>query len=124
VGANCLRSSPFSTVQIVQAAGLASRCVEETADGIRFLGNIATPAGVHTITVEQDTHAVWIASARETESFVCKLNVPRWQDTNGSHTQSKHGELDLFPDHGGCSARRLKMIRIGGIDHSVCFSCR
>lgn len=50
--------------------------VEETADGAKMLGNIATPAGAHTIAIDTATHAVWIAYAKESESFVCKLSVP------------------------------------------------
>jgi DNA-binding beta-propeller fold protein YncE len=50
---------------------------EETADGVRLLGNIATPTGAHTLAVDPATHAVWIAYVKENESFVCKLSVPR-----------------------------------------------
>jgi hypothetical protein len=51
--------------------------VEQTADGVRLIGNIATPPGAHTLAVDPATHAVWIAYAKENESFLCKLSVPR-----------------------------------------------
>ncbi|HEX4200803.1 MAG TPA: YncE family protein, partial [Chthoniobacterales bacterium] len=51
--------------------------LEETADGLRLLGNIATPGGAHTLALDPATHAVWIAYAKENESFVCKLSVPQ-----------------------------------------------
>jgi DNA-binding beta-propeller fold protein YncE len=50
---------------------------EETAHGVKTLGNIPTPAGAHTIAVDPATHAVWIAYARENQSFVHKLSVPQ-----------------------------------------------
>jgi DNA-binding beta-propeller fold protein YncE len=49
--------------------------VEVTADGLRLIGNIATPAGAHTLAVDPPTHAVWIAYAKENQSFLCKLSV-------------------------------------------------
>ena len=51
--------------------------LEETVDGVRLLGNIATPAGAHTLAVDPATHAVWIAYSYQNESFVCKLSLPR-----------------------------------------------
>ena len=48
--------------------------VEETADGVRLIGKIATPAGAHTLAVDPATHAVWIAYAKENQSFLCKLS--------------------------------------------------
>ena len=51
--------------------------LEETADGVTLLGTIATPAGAHTVAVDPATHAVWIAYAKENESFISKLSVPR-----------------------------------------------
>jgi len=50
---------------------------EETADGVRSLGNITTPTGAHTLAVDPATHAVWIAYVKENESFVCELSLPR-----------------------------------------------
>ena len=51
--------------------------MEVTVDGVRLIGNIATPPGAHTLAVDPATHAVWIAYAKENESFLCKLSVPR-----------------------------------------------
>ena len=51
--------------------------LEETADGVRLIGNFATPVGAHTLAVDPATHAVWIAYAKENESFVRKLSIPR-----------------------------------------------
>jgi DNA-binding beta-propeller fold protein YncE len=50
--------------------------VEETADGVKLLGTIATPVGAHSVAVDPATHDVWIAYAKENESFISKLSVP------------------------------------------------
>jgi DNA-binding beta-propeller fold protein YncE len=50
--------------------------VDVTADGLKLIGKIATPPGAHSVAVDPVTHAVWIAYAKENESFLCKLSVP------------------------------------------------
>jgi DNA-binding beta-propeller fold protein YncE len=51
--------------------------VEVTEDGARSLGNLAVPAGVHTLAVDPKTHAVWVSYADASESYVMKLTPPR-----------------------------------------------
>lgn len=64
--------------RIYCASGRAGLSVaEETPDGLRSLGNIPTSSGAHTLAVDPASHDVWIAYAKENESFVCKLSVPR-----------------------------------------------
>jgi DNA-binding beta-propeller fold protein YncE len=50
--------------------------MEETADGVKFLGTVATPASSHSVAVDPATHDVWIAYAKENQSFISKLSVP------------------------------------------------
>jgi hypothetical protein len=52
-------------------AGLS--VLEETENGVKSLGNVATPAGAHTLAVDPETHAVWIAYAKEDEAYVARL---------------------------------------------------
>jgi len=47
--------------------------VEETADGAVSLGNVKTAPGAKTITVDPQTHAVWIAYADKEAAYVRKL---------------------------------------------------
>jgi DNA-binding beta-propeller fold protein YncE len=47
--------------------------VQETADGARLLGNVPTPRGSHTITVDSKTHAVWTCYFDEKASYLLKL---------------------------------------------------
>lgn len=64
--------------RIYCASGRAGLSVlEETETGVKSLGNVATPAGAHTLAVDPDTHAVWIAYAKEDEAYVARLSVRR-----------------------------------------------
>jgi YVTN family beta-propeller protein len=62
--------------RIYCASGRAGLSVlEETDHGVKSLGNIATPAGAHTVAVDPATHAVWIAYAKEDDAFIARLSV-------------------------------------------------
>ncbi len=47
--------------------------VQETDEGVKFLGNVSTPKGSHTIAVDNNTHAVWTCYFDEHDSYLMKL---------------------------------------------------
>jgi DNA-binding beta-propeller fold protein YncE len=44
--------------------------VQETATGARLLGNVPSPKGAHTLTVDPETHSVWICYADDKDSYL------------------------------------------------------
>lgn len=50
--------------------------VEETAEGIKSLGDVDGPAGAHTLAVDQRTHAVWVSSSDGKDSYLQKFTTP------------------------------------------------
>ena len=49
--------------------------LEETADGVKSLGNIKTAPGAKTIALDPKTHALWVAYADKEHSYVRKLTA-------------------------------------------------
>jgi DNA-binding beta-propeller fold protein YncE len=47
--------------------------VQATDDGAKLLGNIPSPKGSHTLTVDRKTHAVWTCYSDAKESYLMKL---------------------------------------------------
>jgi len=47
--------------------------VQETARDAKFFGNVSTPKGCHTITVDNETHAVWTCYFDGKASYLLKL---------------------------------------------------
>lgn len=51
--------------------------VEETPEGgARLLGNVSSPKGAHTLTVDPATHSVWICYADTKQSYLQEFAVP------------------------------------------------
>jgi DNA-binding beta-propeller fold protein YncE len=62
--------------RIYCAAGQGKLTVlQETEAAVKSLGNVATPAGTHTLAVDSNTHSVWIAFAKGEESYVAELKA-------------------------------------------------
>jgi len=62
--------------RIYCAAGEGKLTVlQETKEAVKSLGDVATPAGTHTLAVDPKTHSVWIAFAKGEDSFVTELKV-------------------------------------------------
>ena len=61
------------TKRIYCACQGAISVVQETDDGLKDLGSVATPKGCHTITVDNKTHAVWTCYSDAKESYLLKL---------------------------------------------------
>ena len=58
------------------AAGQGKLTVlQETAEGVKSLGDVTTPGGAHTLAVDPTTHSVWIAFAKGEESYVAELKA-------------------------------------------------
>jgi DNA-binding beta-propeller fold protein YncE len=49
--------------------------VQETSDGARLLGNVPSPKGAHTITVDPQSHAVWVCYADDKDSYLQEFTV-------------------------------------------------
>jgi len=49
--------------------------LEETGDGAKSLGDVATPKGTHTLAVDPETHSVWIAFPKEGASYIAELKA-------------------------------------------------
>jgi DNA-binding beta-propeller fold protein YncE len=62
--------------RIYCAAGQGKLTVlQETEAAVKSLGNVATPAGTHTLAVDSNTHSVWIAFAKGEDSYVAELKA-------------------------------------------------
>ena len=62
--------------RIYCAAGQGKLTVlQESEEAVKSLGDVATPAGTHTLAVDPKTHSVWIAFARAEESYVAELKA-------------------------------------------------
>jgi DNA-binding beta-propeller fold protein YncE len=62
--------------RIYCAAGQGKLTVlQETEAAVKSLGSVATPAGTHTLAVDSNTHSVWIAFAKDEESYVAELKA-------------------------------------------------
>ena len=47
--------------------------VQATEEGVKLLGNVPSPKGSHTITVDTKTHAVWTCYSNDHDSYLLKL---------------------------------------------------
>lgn len=51
--------------------------VQETASGMRLLGNVPAPGGAHTLAVDPATGAVWICYSNSSGSYLQKFTAPK-----------------------------------------------
>lgn len=51
--------------------------VQETANGVRSLGNVPAPRGAHTLAVDPATGAVWVCYSNPSGSYLEKFTVPK-----------------------------------------------
>ena len=47
--------------------------IEETADGLKSLGEVKTSQGCHSVTVDPKTHAVWVAYGTKENSYIVRF---------------------------------------------------
>ena len=51
--------------------------LEETATGLQSLGDVTTARGCHSVTVDPNTGAVWVAYGAADGGLIMKLTAPR-----------------------------------------------
>jgi DNA-binding beta-propeller fold protein YncE len=50
--------------------------LEETVEGAKSLGDVATAKGAHTLAIDPETHSVWTAFPKGDVSYIAELKVP------------------------------------------------
>ncbi len=65
-----------SNRRIYCACSGAISVVQETAKGVKSLGDVPSHRGAHTITVDPGTHAVWICYSDDHDSYLQKYTLP------------------------------------------------
>jgi len=71
-----LRSIPETSVSTVPPGKESLLSCRRPRAAVKSLGNVATPAGTHTLAVDSNTHSVWIAFAKGEDSYVAELKSP------------------------------------------------
>lgn len=62
-------------IYCASSAGVLS-VVEETADGLKTLGDVKTSSGCHSVAVDPKTHAVWVAYGANDSSYIVPFTAP------------------------------------------------
>ncbi len=49
--------------------------LQDSKRGVRSLGDVESPSGAHTITVDTDTHDVWVCYGSDSDAHLARFTV-------------------------------------------------